>query len=203
MIEPGMIIKLSDEGADEATAGQEHRLYRGLPSPNGTRGHSRTPLLVLEAATDYGTGITSISALQSNHKRSGYSATAWIASFDAGRTVLTCVENFFRPDADGHDVAAFAAGDKVRVNRINPPFGGAAVPNIDETGFTVASVNAVANTITLTGAISALWVSGTTPMVLQHDPYTTASQTTTAKEWCWVGDSSGDLGDGGDDCYEW
>jgi hypothetical protein len=138
-------------------------------------------------------------------RRSGYSASAWIESFtNVGAAVLTVSTNCFRAAEDGADGLAFTVVDKVRILRVNPTQAGAE-PGIQtsEAGLTIASINAAGTQITLTGVLAVAWVSGVTPMVLVHDPYATANQTDAAKAWAYPGDSSGDIGDGGDPCYTW
>lgn len=202
-VEPGMVASVSDVGAsdDSSFAG------RGLPNPDGTRGLNAVRMLVLSADTDWEDGIrTRIELLSSKTKRGGYSASAWVSSFtNVGNAVLTCLANFFSPTADGVDASRFSVGDKVRLLQVNSPLAGdAALPDADfggQSGLTILTISG--NTITLTGTIDADWVSGTDPMVLIHDKYETGSQTATAQAWSYIGDSSGDIDDGGDTCFEW
>lgn len=202
-LEPGQATQLSDEGDGEAS--NDMLSYRGLPNPDGGRGHSSTSCLVLSAETSHEEKRTDLRLIQTHRKRGGYAASAWISSFtNVGQAVLTCVANLFSPTEDGVDVSRFTAGDKVRILRVNPTQAGAE-PGLQtsEAGLTIDSIDAAANTITLTGVLAVAWVSGTTPMVLVHDPYETASQTATAQNWCHAGDSSGDIDDGGAPNYEW
>ena len=206
-IEPGQIVKLSDEG--DGDTGDDARQRKGLPNPDGTRGFSGDRMLVLEATASQTEQTTDVTLLRVRRKRSGYSASAWIASWAnaAGKTTLTCDANVFRPAEDGVDVGAFTAGDKVRIISINPTQAGA-VPGIEteETGLTIESIDTAANTITLTGVLALGWPSppsaATQLMVLVHDEYATANQTDAAKAWCYVGDAN--VIDGTtDEAYEW
>lgn len=197
-VEPGMVGTFSDEGASDDSS-----FARGVPNPDGTRGHNGTRVVALSSRTDYDDDDrVQIELYASKLKRGGYSASAWVVSHAGSPSVLTCSANVFSPDADGVDVSRFSVGDKVRALAVNPT-----LAENGQQSFTVASINVAANTITLDAAIdtagaNAHFASGE-PLVLTHDLYQTASQTATAKQWCHVGDASGDVGDTGDACYEW
>jgi hypothetical protein len=196
-VEPGMVVSVSDTGASDSTS----FAGRGFPNPDGTRGLTEVRMLVLDAETDWSDGVkTRLNLLHSKTKRGGYSASAWIVSHAGAPTVLTCSANVFSPTEDGADAARFAAGDRVRVLAVNPTM----AENGEQTFF-IASISG--NAITLSGAIdtagaNAHFASGE-PLVLTHNKYETASQTATAQAWAHIGDSSGDIDDGGDACYEW
>lgn len=211
-IEPGQVVGFSDEGTGDDT--DDSRLYKGLPNPDGTRGFSSgtAKMIVLDASASQEEQTTDATLLLVRRKRSGYSASAWISSWaDAGgQTTLTCDTNVFRHADDGPDVGAFSVGDKVRVISINPTQadGGAGVDHIEnqETGLTIDSINEAADTITLTATLALAWpsppASASQLMVLVHDEYATANQTTEAKLWCHVGDS-GVIDSTTDEAYEW
>lgn len=196
-VEPGMVISVSDIGSGDTSS----FAGRGFPNPDGTRGLSAVRMLVLEAETDWQDGVTTtINLLHSKTKRGGYSASAWIVSHAGSPSVLTCEANAFSPTADGVDTSRFTVGDKVLVVAVNPT-----TTENGSQAFTIAGISG--NTITLSGAIdtagaNAHFASGE-PLALIHNQYQTASQTTTAKAWAHIGDSSGDIGDGGDACYQW
>jgi hypothetical protein len=195
-VEPGMVGTFSDEGAADDSS-----FARGVPHPDGTRGHNATRVVVLSVRTDYDDDDrVQLELYASKLKRGGYSASAWIVSHAGSPSVLTCSANVFSPDADGADASRFAVGDKVRVLAVNPT-----TAENGEQSFTVDAISG--NAITLSGAIdtagaNAHFASGE-PLVLTHDLYQTASQTATAKQWCHIGDASGDIGDAGDVCYVW
>lgn len=202
-VEPSEVLTMADEGYDKAS--NDAAIGKGAPNIDGTRGHTGTRLMVLESTADHAEQTTAIRAIQTRRNRSGFAASAWISSFtNVGAAVLTCEANVFRPAADGVDAGAFAAGDKVRIVRLNgTQTADAPTTSVQngEVGLTIASI--AGNAITLTGTLSGAYVSGTTPIALTLDKYETASQTTTAQAWCFVGDSSGDIDDGGDPAYEW
>ena len=196
-VEPGMVVAVSDTGALDSTS----FAGRGFPNPDGTRGLTEVRMLVLDAETEWGDGITTrLSLLHSKTKRGGYSASAWIVSHAGAPSVLTCSANVFSPTEDGADASRFAVGDRVRVLAVNP-----LTTENGEQAFYITAING--NAITLSGAIdtagaNAHFATGE-PLVLTHNKYETASQTATAQTWAHIGDSSGDIDDGGDSCFEW
>ncbi len=198
-LEPGQVVRFSDEGAGDTTS--DPRRYHGLPNPDGTRGYTNVPMLVLSNTASPKDGTSDLRLANLRAKRSGLSPSAWIATFtNAGAAVLTCTQNVFAPEGEV-DAARFAVGDRVSILAMNGTTAGAAPPNADESGFHITDISG--NTITLNTTIHAGWVSGTTKMVLVHNLYQTASQTDNAKKYAHAGDTSGDVGDGGDDCFLW
>ena len=203
-LEPSDVVTFADEGYDKDT--NPAAIGRGAPNLDGTRGHTgATALMVVDATVSHDEQTTELRAIQTRNNRSGYAPSAWVASFtNVTNAVLTCVANFFRDSVDGADAAAFTAGDKVRIIRMNgTQTADAPTTSVQngEVGLTIASISG--NDITLTGTLSGGYTSGVTPIVLTLDKYETASQTAAAQAWCHAGDSSGDIDDGGDDAYQW
>ena len=199
-IEAGEIVSFSDEGAGDTTS--DSRRYHGLPNMDGTRGHAGTRAIVLSARTDWSKGDTELELMQTRRKVGGFSASAWITSHTtaAGKTTLTCAANVFGSSVDGVDASRFAVGDKVLVLAIGPT-----TTENGEQAFEINSITgnevALLTAIDVAGA-NAHFASGQ-PLALVHDEYQTGSQTATAKQWCHIGDASGDVGDTLDDAYQW
>lgn len=197
-IEPGITVRFSDEGALDTT--NPTRKYKGLPNPNGTRGHADTRMMVLSADKNHEKVDAFVKLLQLSKKRGGFAPSAYVTSWTtiAGvSSTLTCAANVFGLAADGVDASRFTVGDKVRVARIDQLTTAAS----EESGFTITSISS--NTIIITPDITEYDHTADPPLILFFNSYATASQTTAAKEWAHVGDSSGDIEDGGDACFDW
>lgn len=197
-LEPGMAVHFSDWGSNAAT--DDTQVGRGLPSLEGTRGHASVPMLVLEVSVDQGTGHVTAKLLRLGLKRGGFSPSAWLETIAkdtpvAGTARLIYTDRVFSDlDAEG-----FQIGEKVRIVRISAPT--AAVQ--ESAGHTITAINLTTRAIEIQPNYAGAGIVSGETLMLIHDPYQTAGQTASAKQWCAIGDASGDIGDAADACYDW
>ena len=199
-LEPGMTVRFTDWGGDSGAVADESKEFRGLPNLEGTRGHDAAPMLVISASVAQATGQVTVTLLRLGRKRGGFSPSAWIETFvintpAAGTTRIVYTDREFSDlDAEG-----FTIGEKVQVVRISAPTGAVQA----STGHTISAIDTTNRRIEITPNVAGAGIVSTETLVLIHDPYQTASQTDSAKGWAAIGDASGDIGDTGDDCYDW
>lgn len=167
-----------------------------VPTLTGTRGLTSRPCVVLQVAHTWATpdggtgpvGSTVLVAVEPEVRRSTYSPSARVSSYDAGTRTLTCSTSYL-PDGEGlHD--HFEVGDRVIV------FNEGDVSTRDAR--TIESVTAA--TIVLTVALANCTPTATDTVVIADD-YDTS--TAFQQAHAYLADTGYTIGAGGDEAFKY